>query len=416
MTPRPLPALSIGLDLISAETGLPEGAVRRARNIVIRNNGDWESRPGHTALISLEGAHSLWVSPAQTRVLVAAGDTLYNVDLDGEAVAPLVTGLPYEQPVEYCDVGPDVWFTAGGMLRKIAPDGAVRRPGIVDLSGTRPDAAAAAGGLLAGRYGVAYSLVNDLGEESGVSLIRWIHLTTGGIVVSGIQTAPDVARVNVYMTARDGDVLYRIAAGPWAASVTIAGPHGLTEIERPTDREHCQPMPGGDIVRFASGRIWVVDGKWVYCSRPLDFGVSDVRSGWMTFNRTITNFEPVEGGIFVTLRERTIFLAGDGPSNFRQADAADHGGYEHTGTAVVADYFNPDLVPDRSRAVACWLSEAGLAIGRPDGSLAFPQAGRLRMDAGAGRPLFMQQLGLKQGIFLMESLTLGVGGAIDTTI
>lgn len=416
MKPQPLPALTIGLDLVSAETGLPEGAVRRARNITIRNNGDWQARPGAVLLAALPGAHSYWRSPAQTRALVAAGTTLYDVDPATGATAAIFTSLPYEQPVEYCDVGPDIYFTSAGVLRKIAPDGTVRIPGVADLIGTKPTLAATTGGLPAGRYGVAYSLVNDLGEESGVSSIRWIDLTTGGIAVSGLQSAPDAAKVNVYCTTQNGDLLYRHSTFPVAATATIAGPHGLAEIERETDRQFLRTMPGGSIVRLFNGRLWTVDGKWICYSRALDFGVTDTRKGWMSFNRTITNFEPVAGGIFVTMRERTIFLAGNGPGDFRQTDIADHGGAEHTGGTARADYFNPDLVPDRSQAVACWLSDAGLAVGRPDGSLAFPQAGRLRVDAGAGRPLFFQQLGLKQGVFLTDSLTLGVGGATDTTI
>lgn len=412
MKPEPLPALTIGLDVISGETALPKGAVRRALNITIQNNGDWQRRPGHELLTELEGAHSLWQSPAQTRVLIASEDTLYDVDLATGAVAPLFVGLSYEQPVEYCDVGPDIYFTCAGLLRKITPAGLVRRPGVADTLGNLPTLTAAAGALPAGRYGVAYSLVNDLGEESPVSSIAWIDLTTGAIAVSGIQTAPDVVSVRLYATTCNGKDLYLNETFPVAATASVTH----QDTKRLATRQFCHPMPGGNIVRLFNGRLYVVAGKWVWVSQPQDYGVSDTRSGWITFGRTINVFEPVDAGIFVVFRERTAFLRGNGPGGFSQVDVSEHGAWAYTGASVPADYFNPDVAPDRAQAVACWCSEVGIAVGRPDGSLVYPQAGRLRMAAGQGRPLFMQQNGIKQGVFCLETLNMGVGGAIDVTI
>ncbi|HUW60431.1 MAG TPA: hypothetical protein VMZ06_05450 [Candidatus Bathyarchaeia archaeon] len=416
MKPYPLPALMIGLDTLSSETSLPKGAVRVANNITIQNNGDWQRRPGFEDFLTLDGAHSLWQSAAQTRVLVAAGDTLYDVDLEGGAAAPLFVGLPFEEPVEYTDCGPDIYFTAGGVLRSIDPDGNVRRPGIMALLGERPTLTPTVGGMAAGRYGVAYAVLNERGEESPLSSVEFITLTGGGILVSGIQTAPGVTEMNVYVTTPDGDRLYRYAKLPIAASCSIVD-NLAADDSRAAERLDCQPMPGGEIVRYFNGRLYVAAGKWLYISRALDYGVSSTIEGWMTFRRSITVMEPVAGGIFLGLRERTLFLRGNGPSDFQLIDAAgNHGAVPHTGVEVAADYFNPDMVPDRATPVACWLSEVGLAIGRPDGSIAYPQAGRIKMDAGPGRPLFMQQLGIKQGVFQLETLTMGIGGAVDTTI
>jgi hypothetical protein len=412
--PHPLPAVTLGLDVASPEGALPEGAVRRAENVVLLNDGSFQRRPGYAELSTLDGAHSLWRSPAQTRAFCAAGDTLYEVDPDTGGVAPLFVGLLTDQPVEYCDVGPDVYFTSGGILRKVDPAGAVRRPGIIDLMGASPMLTAAAGGLLPGRYGVAYSLVNDLGEESPISAIAWIDLPTGGgIALSGLQTAADVQRMTLYVTTPNGSELYHHRTVAYAATGAIVD----QTRQRPAEKIYKQPMPGGEFVRGFRGRLYVATGRWLWISDPLDYGVSDVRGGWKTLNRTITMIEPVEGGIFIGLRERTYFLRGSGPEDFVLTAVSSRGALAHSSQQVAADYFSPELAASGHLPVAVWLSEAGLAVGRPDGSIVYPQSGRLTgLTGGASRPAFVQQGGIKQGIFSTEALAIGVGGAVDVTI
>ncbi len=135
----------------------------------------------------------------------------------------------------------------------------------------------------------------------------------------------------------------------------------------------------------------------------------------MTFQRTITMFEPVRGGIFVGMHERTIFLQGDHEA-FTQIPVASRGAFPYSSCKVPADAFNGKLVPNRNEPVAAWLSEIGLAIGRPDGSVTYPQADRIRLTGGVSRPLFMQHGGIQQGVFCVESMTTGPGGATDLTI
>lgn len=413
MKPYPLPALTQGVDVLTPEGSLPKGAVRSAANVVLQDDGGFTMRPGRSAVTALADAHSLWRSPAQTRTLVAAQNTLYDVTLPDLTVAPLFTALPWDAPVSYEDVGPDVYFTAGGVLRKIATDGTVRRPGIADLLGMAPLVSATTGGLAAGRYGVAYSLINDLGEESPLSSISWIDLDAGGgVSLIGLQTAPDVVKVALYVTTANGGELYHHDTRTFAAAQTITD----QTLGKLATRQHRQPMPGGEIVRLYRGRLYVVSGRWVYISDPLDYGVMDVKGGWLTFNRTINVFEPVAGGIFVGLRERTIFLRGSGPKDFEQVEVAARGALAQSGARMPADFFAPALAPNRDLPVATWLSDAGLAIGRPDGSIAYPQAHRLTVAGDSARALFAQQNGIKQVIHCVDAMTLGVGGAADLTL
>ena len=402
----PLPALTRGIDVLTPEGDLVKGAVRKAVNIAIHDNGSFDRRPGYQSLITLSGAHSLWRSPAQTRVLVAAGDTLYNVDLGTNSAAALFVGLTPDNPIEYTEIGPDIYFVDGAIVRHITPTGVVRRPGVAAVSANRPGLAQAAGGLDPGRYGVAYSLLSDTGEESGLSDTEWIDVTTGGIAVSAIANDSNVTQANVYVTGPNGSKLYLHQTVAWSGTSSIAD---QTKTRAATG-QYLAPIPGGDYVRYFRGRLYVVSGSWVWYSEPLQYGLVSTTGGYLTFGRTITMFEPVESGIFVGLRERVLFLRGQGPENFAQVPLTDRGAIAHTGTRVAADFFSPELVPDRGFPVATWLSERGMAVGRADGSLALPQADRISLVADRGRVLFLQHAGIKQAIYCVESLSLGSGG------
>lgn len=406
-----IPMPSRGVDVVSPEGSLETGTVRSAENVVIKDDGRLRRRPVRSPLFGLDGVHSLWRSPAQTRLYAAAGDTLYEVDVGASAVSPLYVGLPPGRQVEYVDVGPNVYATSGGLLLKIDPEGRVRRPGVADLLGAKPTLTPTVGSLTPGRYGVAYSLINDLGEESGVSSVEFVTLAAvGGILLSGIADEDHVARVRLYMTTANGADLYPHSSHTRSATASISDPRKDGDVTKRTGK---QMMPGGEIVREFNGRLYVASGRWISVSDPLDYGLCDVVGGWMSFDRTITMLEPVGSGIFVGLRERVIFLRGNDQSDFRYEDAAPHGALAHSGTSASADFFSPAVVRDRDRPVAVWLSDVGLAVGRNDGSVSFPQEGRIVVTGGISRPAFVTHDGVKHGMFCVEGMEFGDGGARD---
>lgn len=412
MKPFVLPPLMLGLDNVSPEGNLPEGAARRVLNVVLDLAGGFTQRPGYEDHASIPGLDDLWQSPAQTRVLGSIGDAVHTVDLATGSTSELFAGI---QPgeVSYEDVGPDIYVASPGILRKIGADGTVRRPGIADLWGTSPTLSESVGGLDPGRYGVAYSLVNDLGEESPISSIAWIELTSrAGILVSDIQGADDVEKVRIYMTAAGGDELYTHDTRSWATSTTIM----LGDRKRLATRMHRQPMPGGNIVRYGEdGRLYVVDRNWVWISDPQDYGVSHLESGWLTFKRTINVFEPVRSGCFVGLRERTYFMRRDG-AKWAVEPKSMRGAFAKSGMRIPGDFFAPEISGGGDERVAVWLSEVGVAIGRADGSIVYPQVDRVRITGGEAKPSFVQVGGIKQLVFCVVDLGAGPGVAVDQTI
>jgi hypothetical protein len=406
-SPFKLPPPKFGVDILSQEGSLPPGTVRRAHNVVIDNVGQFDRRPGYSKVIDLPSAHSFWRNAYRT--LVVSGDTLYTVNFSSLSVTPLFSGLPLHVSVSYTEVGTDTYFAAPGFLGKITAEGLVRRPGIANMVGIRPTLTATVGNLTPGKYGVAYSLLNDLGEESGLSSVNWIDLPTGGgVLLSVLQNASHVTQVSLYLTTPDGEDLYLYGTASVASTLSIGGP----PTKRRATKEYLDPMPGGDIVRYFNGRLYLADGPWLWISEPLDYGLFDARGGYMTFGESITMLEPVDDGVYVGFVDKTLFLRGEGPGKFVQVDTSQRGAVLHSGSSVLADFFDPNLVPDRGKPVAVWLSEAGVAIGRQNGAVAYPQALRVNVLSDRARVLFARRNGYAQGIFC--GATTGTG-AVDRT-
>lgn len=406
-SPFKLPPPKFGVDILSQEGDISAGAVRRAHNVVISTVGGFGRRQGHRLFTALEGAHSLWHNKAH--VLVAAKDKLYEVNLDAGSVTPIFQGLPLEQPVSYTEVVDSIYFCAPGVLGKICVDGGIRRPGIAQLLGYMPSLAPTVGGLLPGRYGVAYSLLNDLGEESGVSSIAWIDLPAGGgVLLSGLVIATDVVRMNIYITHPNGTELYlhaNLVAGPSASIMDRI-------TSRSADKCFLEPMRGGTVVRTYRGRLYVADGPWLWISEPLDYGLYNVKSGYMIFEDSITMLEPVTNGIFVGLPNRVAWFGGEGPGQFQTIDATKYGAIPYSGASVPADFFDDQMVADRGKSVAAWMSEKGMVVGLPSGAVSYPQVTRVSVVAERARPAFMQVNGIKQALYCGAAF--GVG-PIDTT-
>jgi len=407
-SPFTLPLPKLGADILSQESSLPKGTVRRAHNVVIDNVGQFDRRPGYSKIISLPKAHSLWRNADRT--LVASQGVLYEANLVAGSVSSIFSGLPLHTPVTYTEVGTDTYFCAPGVLGKITATGLVRRPGVANMVGLFPTLAETVGGLAPGKYGVAYSLLNDLGEESGLSSVSWIDLPNGGgILLSVLQNASDVTRMNIYSTTPDGEDLYLSTNVAQAATASIVQQNS----QRRASKEFLDPLPGGDIVRYFNGRLYIADGPWLWISESLDYGLFDVRGGYMTFGRSITMLEPVDAGLYVGFADRTLFLSGSGPGAFNQIIISKRSAVKYSGSMVPADFFGEDVVPERGKPVAVWLSEVGMAIGRQNGSVAYPQSARVRAaPADKARPLFARRNGYAQGIFCGATLDTG---AVDQT-
>jgi len=398
----------LGMNVIAQESSLPPFHVRSMHNVVTDNTGQVSRRPGYQAFASLTNAHSLW--HYNELVLVASENSLYRVNLSTAAVTEIFSGLP-EAPVEYSVINGDVYFCAPGVLGKITASGLVRKPGVASLLSSSPILTATVGGLPKGKYGVAFSLVNDLGEESGLSSIAFIELPAGcSITISGLLTASHVSSQNIYVSAVNSGEMY-LHHNQAVAGTSFIGDQTML---RKATKQYLEPMPGGNIVRHFRGRTYVADGPWLWVSEPLDYGLYHFKTGFMAFNWTITMMQPVVGGIFLGGADRVVFLDGTGPGTFNVNPVSDVGVVSGSGTTVPPYFFSPDLVSDQTGQVAVWLSDVGIALGHNNGSVSYPQLDRIRLSMTSARPAFMIYNGVTQAVFLGEAVNFL--GAVDSVI
>lgn len=407
-----LPALMLGTDVLTAETSLSGGAVRSAQNITTTDDGAFSRRPSAVLATPYSGLHSLWASPSGM-LYAAAGTDLLRIDAATGGISVLWTGLPYDERVSFCDVNGETYVAAPGVLRKIDVAGTVRVPGIRDLLGDRPTLSTTTGSLLPGTYGVGYTLVNAAGEESAMSSISWISLSSpGGILAGQLAYTGEVVAYRLYATPPNGERLYLNREVPVGQTMSITD---ATQQQDGELRRHRSPMPGGRIVRYHRGRLYVAQGSAVFVSDPYA-QFYDIYGGWLQFDHEVTLLEPVLGGIYVGTTKEVVFLDGTDPESFKLAVVSPRGAYPGTGCQLPADWLDGRMAPDRAHPPVAWLSDVGMVVGLPDGNVQAPQAERIRMTAASGSVATFVQNGLRQVLFPLESMAIGVGGAVDTTL
>jgi hypothetical protein len=413
MKPVPILNASGGMNVVASESKLASNEVREAKNVLIHKSGSFERRDGYSLAQAATRAHSVWTGKEQLRTFYAAAGTLYEV-LQVQptfSAAARATGL-WDAPARYAERGGRIYVSAGRMLR-IDQDGGVRTPGVIDMVGFRPTAnGTTAGGLSPGRYGLALSAVNDLGEESGLSEVTWVDLpaTQGAIAFDVPPTSADVAAWNVYRTPPNGAELY------FAKQVAASSVLTLGELGRREAGWLRSPLPPGGELAAWNGRLWSAQGTFLYYTDPFS-DLCSVRDGYLPFGTPCDRLLlPMPAGMYVGTDEGVVFLAGSGPGDFRHTLAAEGAPIRHSGAIVDAALFPDRLVGDGTSQVAVWFSDVGLNIGLPDGRVLTPQAGRI-LISGVPRATTtpVVQKGVKQLITALESMTIGDGGAADTT-
>lgn len=408
--------LTLGIDNVSDETSLPAKAARDMRNVDINIAGNFRTRRGFTLLSALSDAHSLWGARDQTYGLLVQGSSLRRLIVqNGQTMtAPLLTVMPGAR-MSYFEYADEVFFSNGVDLGVVTRT--VARMLGVDVP--RPPAlvVTAGGSVPAGKYSVALSYVLASGEESGLSAIESCTLTDDSSVTVSLPpgTGTSAARVRVYCTPVNGNVLYQVAELPvglmsYSLSVTTPG--------KAADNQFLTRMKPGRLVRVFNGRLLTAQTDTVWFSEPFRYGLTSPRHNFVRFNSPVTMVEPVAGGVFVGTREAVYFLAGDGPSTFQQVVVSTNGPALGASTLVPASALPKKYAEQTSSMAAVWLGPRGYSVGLPSGVAHDIQQDRVDLpQIEAGRTVFWTVDGLKQAVSVVESpLFAGPGAAIDSTV
>lgn len=407
----PLPAL--GVDLLSDETGLPDGAVRRAENIDIRRNGSFQRRQGYSVAVAGADFHSLFSS--RRGVLVGRGSKVYA--LDTTTFGPtLLCDMGAHAPVDFTEYNGHTYLINRSSFWWIPGDASAARRVGVALPDRIPDVVAAeTGALPAGRYVVALSCTDDRGEESPTKIIGQVHLPAGGgVQLTNIESSLQPGAYRVYLSPPDGDALY--------LAEEFSRSFGQYLVTQPGDgairsSQHLAPMPAGEFVRATAGRIFVATGDTLYYSEPLRPHLHDPRHNFITFQGRIRFIEALVSGLFVGDDRGVWWLPGTDPTQFSLRLASSALPVARSSVLVNGAHFSREITTT-DLDVAVWLSSEGYVLGRPSGDAVSLHPERVRVAADLeGRSVFLIRDGIKQIITLVAATNgLGYGVAIDTTI
>lgn len=404
----PLPVL--GIDLLSDETGLPEGAVRRAENVDVRRNGGFSRRPGYEVVVG--GADFQALYRTSRGVLVVRSGRLYVINMQSYDLM-LLCDLGGVEPVDFTEHNGNLYFGNTSSLWWVPADrSSPRRVGVALPTSLPTVTAHPSGALPAGRYTVAVSRVDDRGEESPTKVVGQVDLPTGGGVrLSGM--VPDVdAAVRVYLTPPDGDALY--------LSETFSAAFAEFIVSRPPDgavrsTQHLVPLPPGEFIRGHAGRLYVARGDTVFFSEPLRPHLHDPRHNFIKFVGPVRFMESVTGGVFVGDDRGVWFLPGNEPEQIRRATGVR--AIHRSSVLVPGAHFDKNITQS-DQDCAVWLSEEGYMLGRATGDTVSLHPERVRVAAALeGRSRFIVREGMKQIITLTAATTAnGFGVATDTTL
>lgn len=399
--------------MLSNETSLPKGAVREAINVNLDRNGNFSRRPGYTRVISASGYHSVKTMPQKGWVLMAQNNVLKVFNPTTYAVTTLYT-LNSADPVDYYEHNGTIYFSNKTTLGCVPYGSSTARELTIPIPGNTPSVAATtAGSLGAGKYTLALTYLDDLGQESGSGPFFSVTLPVpGGIALTNLPTQSGW-KLRVYMSATDGEVLRLNSEFNAVTTMT-----SITSISdgKTLETGDDLPMVPGSFVRAHNGRLYTCQDNAITFSEPLRYGVTDLSNSIIPMNDNITVFEPVLGGIYVGAGTKVWFMEGGDPSKFTQKLVSNCRAIPFSSTLVPGEHFDPKVVnPDYP--VAVWLSTSGYVVGQADGKVVELQPDRLRIPGSlAGRSTFLLKNGMKQVITPVNSTSaVAFGTAIDSS-
>lgn len=368
----------------------PPPFLRAAFNIDLDRQGWVRKRQGQTKVMELTDGHSGF----------AFGDHLYLVDgtnlvaVDGQSydINVLASGLAAGKHVSFTEHAGDVYWSNGEQKGRIRNHQntywGVPIPQITGLS-------QAPGTLLPGRYMVALTGQMVDGTESGARPAQVIDLTEGAIVVSALVDTP---YANLFVTDANGNTLF------WAGSIAASQfPYTIYETGVSTqalDTIGCKEPPAGQIVRSWRGWLLVANANMLYFSMPVSPHLFHPSSDFQMFDDEIIMMEPLTEGVFIAVRNRTYWVEGQSPADWRPRlvdtrQVVAGPGLRLPGRKIAG--LNPETVYRRvqqpANEVVMWMTEDGPAVGMPGGQVQLLFDGVVAMDKAQETAMGYRELG-----------------------
>lgn len=366
---------------------LADTELRRCVNYDVTDTGRLVRRAGYEKIVS-----GISVVPGslfchEDIILFVADGNLYQLEPDTWARRIIRAGIGNSR-VSYLALNGTVYWTNG--ITTGTTDGYGRDyPWGVLRPNHQPQVAGSSSGgsLQHGKYQVAVTHVFPDGEEGGTGVSELVTVGgdgSGSIVLSSFAPAPDGAKIaNVYASAANGEQLYKIGE-----TLTGSPQYQIKEVDnkqgRQLETQFSDKAPPGTDLAYHNGRIYIADGKTLWCTLPLRYGQVDPALGMFQFPADITLLASVADGLYVC-SDKTYWMTDIDTEQFQQRAVLPYGGVR--GTAI--DIPLSDNV--------AWFSVRGLIVAGLSGQVASVQEDKSAVgDYAVGAMLFREENGLRQ--------------------
>lgn len=131
------------------------------------------------------------------------------------------------------------------------------------------------------------------------------------------------------------------------------------------------PMPGGHWLEYWNGRLVVARGSTLLFSEPLRYDVHNPMTGYISLGGWIEWMVALEGGLYVGLADRVLWLAGTQLRDLRVVTVA---GRSAPGMALAVP--GEVLGAEAPGRFAVFLTASGFAVGDASGTVTYPQSDR----------------------------------------
>lgn len=360
-----------GIDQLADETAIEPGYVRSAVNVDIDAEGNVYRRNGYRPIISGKGFHSLFAPKRGGLILCKNGELGF---LSNETFNPLAT-LTSNYRLSYTELNDCLYCFSSVDAIYFPPDSMVARLVGVPLPVYGPTYVTGAGSLHEGEYAIAYSIVDDLGEESPLSKVEFMTLSEGSsITVTGLPPININYTWRIYMSEANGEQLRQaieFSAGNSSATIT------KHQSGRQPKTKDLEVLPSGYHVRAYDSRLFVATKDAIYFSCAFRPHLYNPAHDYILVSGHVSFIEPVDEGIFVGDQSGVKFYQGTSPDNFKVEQVSEERAVFGASQQLAGEMFDEPF--DKFDRVALWMTSSGYQLGLPSGEVVRLHANRVRL-------------------------------------
>lgn len=359
----------LGIDQLSDETNLLSDdtngitAIREGINIDVDVEGNVSRRGGYTKKLTGAGYHSLYESVRGWLMLCYKQQLgVYN---EVTEVFTALTTMAENYLTSFAELNGNIYFVNPGHKGMIRADETAVRTFGVSLPDITPGFAVSVNGALtAGTYGVTFSIVNAIGEESPLAPLMVLTLTEQSGIQGTLFSIVSGYKYRIYMTTTDGTELYQVAEfDADRASYLISEDN----VGRRPATQYLSHMPFGYTIRAHSSRLYIATNDFVFYSEQFLPHLTNAAHNFLPTTGFTTMVQPVDTGIFIGDQTGVRFYKGEDPSTFEVEDVSTEIVVFGTAVAVPGAFLPKELAGGDVSAV--WLTQSGYQVGLPSGEV-----------------------------------------------